>query len=142
MLIELGARSSIDEVAHPSARLAGSSRSTFLLVVDVVAVRSHCIRSQCIRGLTSLQFPRPELETTVHEMVKDAPRLLQALVSCPHRCPCCHTFIITMYSLSLFTRRGGHVQIDYCLQRRWLQPILGSLELCQCIVQQLAPWDR
>jgi hypothetical protein len=60
--------------------------------------------------LARLEFPRPELETTIHEIVKEAPRLLQAL-------------------------------IDYCLQRRWLQPILASLELCQCIVQQLAPWD-
>lgn len=33
-------------------------------------------------------------------------------------------------------------QIEYCLSRRWLQPILASLDLCQCIVQQLAPWDR
>lgn len=39
----------------------------------VAVCNSHC--------LTAEQFPRPELETAIHEIVKDAPRLLQALVS-------------------------------------------------------------
>ena len=39
------------------------------------------------------------------------------------------------------TARRPCAQIEYCLSRRWLQPILASLDLCQCIVQQLAPWD-
>jgi hypothetical protein len=96
----------------PTERGEGAAPADKTRMEYVIRRKTHLTKSMILLygWLARLEFPRPELEATIHEMVKDAPRLLQAL-------------------------------IEYCLQRRWLQPILASLELCQCVVQQLAPWD-
>lgn len=77
--------SPFDEVHDSSARVAGSPRGTrgicdMIISTNPSLVRGRSLTAVCVWVLLP-QFPRPELETTIHEIVKEAPRLLQALVS-------------------------------------------------------------